>query len=171
MAKTIQLTQDQVAIVDDDDFDWLSEFTWYADWVPCIQGFYASRQVRTGLERPKQRQFRMHQAIWLRYNGPVPKGFTIDHADRVTLNDRLSNLRLATRSQQRLNQGLSSRNTSGYRGVCWYPKYGKWVARIRVDGKNIHLGYFTDLIEGAHAYDAAARIHLDLDFAQLNFPR
>jgi hypothetical protein len=111
----------------------------------------------------------MHNVIWEHHNGPTPDGFTVDHADRNSLNNQLSNLRLATRSQQGHNQRLRSTNTSGYRGVTWDKQMGKWQARIMVNGKRIHLGFYADPKEAALAYDAAAKIHYG-EFAVLNFP-
>lgn len=163
----IPLTQGQVATVDDEDFEWLSESRWHALWAPNSQSFYARRVVKVGLTWDTRLTIRMHQAVWERHNGPIPDGLTIDHADRDTLNDRLSNLRLATRSQQKQNQGRYRNNTSGYRGV--HKHAGKWQARIPVDGTRISLGHFPTPVEAARAYDAAAKIHFDPDFVQLNF--
>ena len=111
----------------------------------------------------------MHQAVWEHHNSPIPKGFTVDHINHDTLNNCLSNLRLATYSQQAQNRRLRSNNISGYRGVYFRKDSGRWRAQISVNGKQIHLGHFNDPIEAAHAYDSAARIHHG-EFAQLNFP-
>lgn len=64
---------------------------------------------------------------------------------------------------------LLTNNTSGYRGVTWNRAGRHWAVSIQKDGRRVHLGKFTDPIEAACAYDAAAReIHGDL--ARLNFP-
>lgn len=166
--KQIPLTQGQITVVDDEDFDWLSRTGWFAS-RHKTQSFYAVRNVG---KSPNQRPLRMQNEIWVHYNGPVPEGFTVDHADRNTLDNRVSNLRLATLSQQAQNKRLlSSANTSGYKGVSRHTQSGKWWARIRVGGKEISLGLYADLIEAARAYDEAARIHFDPAFAQLNFPQ
>ena len=89
--KQIPLTRAQVAIVDDEDYEWLSEHKWYANWAPKTRSFYANRNVPTGLEHPRQRSLRMHNAIWQYHNGPAPEGLTVDHADRDSLNNCLSN--------------------------------------------------------------------------------
>jgi hypothetical protein len=163
MSKVIPLTQGQFAIVSDKDFEWLSQWKWYAAWDSCTKSFYAVREVNG-------RPLRMHNAVWIHRHGTKPRGSQVDHANRITLDNRGSNLRLATRSQQAQNSGMRSSNTSGYRGVTWHCRVGKWEARIGVNGKRIHLGYFDDPADAARAYDAAALIYHDPEFAQLNFP-
>ena len=162
----IPLTQAQVALIEDGDDDWLSDVKWCAQWAPSTQSFIA---VSRG-PRPERLTIRMHRVIWEHHNEPIPDGFTVDHINRDTLDNRLSNLRLATNSQQSQNQGLRSNNTSGYRGVCWDKRIGKWWARIQVDGKRMHLGHYDDPIDAALAYDAAA-IEYFGEFAVLNFPQ
>ena len=164
----IPLTQDQVAIIPDGDCEWLNEMgSWYARWNRCTKSFYAERTVPTGLERPKRRQLPMHQAIWEHHHGPIPDGMTVDHADRNTLNNRLSNLRLATRSQQSQNRRTFENNASGYRGVTWHKQRGKWQANIWLDGKHVSLGLFSDKDDAARAYNRAAKEHYG-EFALLN---
>ena len=167
--KVIPLTQDQVALVDDEDFEWLSESKWHAIWAPKTESFYAAHNIPTGLKRPRQRRLQMHDAIWEHHYDPIPEGFTVDHADRASLNDRRSNLRLATYSQQSRNRRNLSSNTSGYRGVYRHKPSGGWRAQIKVDLKQIYLGTYDDPGDAARAYDAAA-IQRDPEFAQLNFP-
>jgi hypothetical protein len=59
---------------------------------------------------------------------------------------------------------------SKYRGVSWNKRCNKWLARIKHDGKLLHLGYFEDEAEAARAYDRAAKVHKEAGRAQLNFP-
>jgi hypothetical protein len=61
-----------------------------------------------------------------------------------------------------------SRQSSKYRGVCWFERNNKWQTQIRYDGKQHHLGCFEDEEEAARAYDKAARAHHG-EKAQLNF--
>lgn len=137
-------------------------FPWYAAWSRKIQSFYAQRNDE------QHRTLLMHNAIWIFHHGPIATGLTVDHADRQTLDNRISGLRLATRSQQTQNRGLNSNNTSGYRGVS--RNHRNWQAKIGIGYKRIPLGTFPTPEEAAHAYDAAAVIYFDPAFVQLNFP-
>lgn len=80
----------------------------------------------------------------------------IDHINGVKTDNRLSNLRLASRSQNMANTGLRSTNKSGVKGVCWDKQSGRWDARIWKDGVAHRIGYFDDLDQAKVAYDAAA---------------
>jgi hypothetical protein len=168
MSPSIAMTQGQTTLVDAADVDWLSEFSWQARWDRHSLRFRVSRTAAPDADHPKRWTIWMHRAIWERAHGPIPEGYTVDHADRDTLNNRRSNLRLATSSQQMQNRGTFRSNTSGYRGVSWHRRVGKWQARIRIDGRLIGLGYYTEPEAAARAYDAASAIHHDPDFAQQN---
>jgi hypothetical protein len=92
--------------------------------------------------------YREHVLIWFMIHGEwLPR--RIDHEDRNRSNNRLGNMRKATESQQRQNTALRSDNTSGARGV--HSQAGKFVARIRLAGKEEYLGRFTSLGEAAEA--------------------
>src|SRR5690606_21975431 len=96
-----------------------------------------------------------------------PEGMEVDHIDRDGLNNRRSNLRLATHHQNAYN-AQKRKSRSGFRGVTWYAPYQKWVAVIMHQGKKHYLGYFDDPADGGRAYDEAAR-KLHGEFATLNF--
>jgi hypothetical protein len=93
---------------------------------------------------------------------------TVDHKDRNVLNNQFENLRPADRNQQNWNHGMRKDNRTGYVGVKSQDMYGKHIVTIDHFGINIYIGYFTDPIEGARAYDKVAR-RLRGDFAFLNF--
>lgn len=93
----------------------------------------------------------------------------IDHKDRNKSNNRFSNLREATNSQNITNR-ISVSNTSGYRGVVWVEQHKKWKATLKAGRKVYNLGYFDDPIEAAHRYDRAAKEHQG-EFAIFNFPK
>ena len=164
--REIPLTQGQVALVDDEDYEWLSQWKW------CSTNngngnIYAIRHLSGKYPLPKQITLKMHVAIWEHHNDPVPEGYTVDHIDRNELNDQRLNLRLATRTQQMQNQGVRKNNTSGYIGVSKLGK--KYSAHIRANNVKIFLGSFTDPAEAARVRDAAAIEHYG-EFAVLNFP-
>ena len=145
--KQIPLTQGQVTTIDDVDAD-RAVFNWHAH----REGktFYAIRMAR----KPDGSRIavRLHQEIAERM-GIVGSP---DHIDRNGLNNCRSNLRPDPKRRNNANQGIRSDNTSGYKGVTWHKRGGKWQAQIQVNGKRRHLGLFVDEIEAAKAYDRAA---------------
>jgi len=93
----------------------------------------------------------------------------VDHIDRNSFNNILSNLRWATQSLNRHNSKLPSSNTTGFRGVSFHVKNQKWVARIRHNKMYYNLGSFNSAVEAARAYDTKA-VELYGNDAMLNFP-
>lgn len=100
-----------------------------------------------------------HRIAWLHVHGDWPDG-DLDHINQIKTDNRIANLRVATRSQNEQNKSLRADNTSGYRGVCWSKKECRWKARIQLDGKRQSLGLF-DTPEAAYAVylEAAAKLH------------
>lgn len=95
-----------------------------------------------------------HRLIWLMVTGIWPGG-DLDHADGQRANNRWSNLREVTRSQNNANSRLRKSNAAGVKGV--YLVRGKrWRASIRIGGRGHHLGYFATKEAAAEAYAAAA---------------
>lgn len=89
---------------------------------------------------------------------PNPEGKPeVDHIDGDKLNNDLSNLRWATRSENQRNRGKQSNNTSEFKGVSFHKRSGKWQAYIKVDGKRKHLGLFHTKEEAAAVYEEAAK--------------
>lgn len=97
-----------------------------------------------------------------------PQQFTVDHINRDPTDNSVGNLRLADRSNQKLNQDLSVKNTSGVRGVSKCKQTKKWRARIQFKGKTKYLGNYICLKEAAAAYNEEARIMHCEEFSQLN---
>ena len=170
--KTINLTKGQVALVDDDDYDWLMQWKWMAN---LSKGdFYAIRAVTLGhykvqtlIGLPRQKILRMHRIIM-----NAPEGFEVDHKDRNTLNNQRKNLKICTHGENQLNQRNWGR--SKFRGVNLAPSkhngkiHPRLTAQINIIGKIIHLGCFKTEEDAARKYDEAAKnIHGDL--ANLNF--
>jgi hypothetical protein len=73
--------------------------------------------------------------------------FTVDHIDRNKLNNKRSNFRLVTASQNRMNKKLQSNNTSGVSGVSWDKRYSKWRVRVKVKSKEIQIGTYITIEE------------------------
>jgi len=93
------------------------------------------------------RHLKVHRVIWLWMTGEWPQ-HEIDHDDGNGLNNSWPNLKAATHAQNSKNQRKSIKNTSGHTGVYFHPPSGKWRAGIRVKGKYLSLGYYSDK-EGA----------------------
>ena len=92
----------------------------------------------------------------------------VDHKDRNTKNNSLSNLRWVTRQQNNMNKTKSKSNSSSlYKGVCWRKQNKKWQSYIKFNGKTIYLGYFNNEIEAAQMYNEKATKHFG-EFASIN---
>jgi len=97
-----------------------------------------------------------HRYAWERANGPIPEGMHVDHKCHTPACCNIDHLRLATSAENSRNKsGAYANNTSGYRGVSWSKKAGKWQAQTMLDGKNRYLGYFADVEEAADVVRAA----------------
>jgi HNH endonuclease/AP2 domain len=107
----------------------------------------------------------LHRVIYEYYHGSIPKGFEIDHINQDKLDNRLENLRLATRSQNSQNKSKQKNNTSGFKGAYWHKENKKWNAAITVNNKLIHLGFF-ETPELAHETYKQAAIELHGEFAK-----
>lgn len=162
--KEIPLTRGQVAIVDAADYEWLSQFKWYA---VAPNGkhkdgkFYAVRHVFR--DDGKRTLLKMHREIL----GAEP-GVDVDHVDGNTLNNQRDNLRLCNRQQNTFNSRGQKNSVSKYKGVSWHKHTRKWFAQIGVNGKNIFLGYYDTPEEAARARDTAS-LKYQGEFAYLNF--
>ena len=75
----------------------------------------------------------------------------IDHVDNNRLNNNVENLRFASHSENGMNQKISSKNTSGFKGISFNKKNNKWMACIRINGKNKNLGYFEKIEDAINA--------------------
>lgn len=149
----IELTNGGVAIVDDADHEFLSQWSWYARKGSGQTTWYA---VSTGPEK-----LLMHRVILL----PSPSR-EVDHINHDGLDNRRCNLRsCSTAENQHNNRPI--KGSSKFKGVD--RRGDRWRARIRVHGSPIYIGVFRSEELAAAAYDEAARLHFG-DFACLNFP-
>lgn len=110
--------------------------------------------------------YKAHRLAWKLMTGEEPPAL-IDHCDGISTNNAWSNLRAASASQNGANSQKRKIGSSQYKGVS--PKKRKWAARITVNRRTIHIGYFATEEDAARAYDAAA-IAVHGEFAALNFP-
>jgi hypothetical protein len=126
---------------------------------------YVYTTVYLGMQdgKPKLQTVYLHRKLM-----DAGKGQTVDHINGDPLDNRRENLRLATRSEQNMNRGLSSNNTSGFKGICYLKRDRKWWAYIHVNRKRTSLGYFDTPEEAARAYDRAA-VQMHGEFALLNY--
>jgi hypothetical protein len=159
--KQILLTQGKFAMVDDEDFDCLSQFKWSAS---KDNGTYYA--LSTELDGCKRKRVIMHRFILglKRHDGIIT-----DHIDGNGLNNTRANLRTCTYRQNQFNrkaQGITSR----YKGVSYESKRMKWVAHGRINGRSTNLGRYNLEIAAALRYDEFARKYHG-EFAKLNFPR
>lgn len=102
-------------------------------------------------------RYKMHRLAWLYVYGEYPSEY-IDHINGNKTDNRICNLREATNQQNQYNVGLSTQNTSGYKGVYLHKPTGKWRARIRIDKKQKDLGSFSTPQEAYSAYAHMASI-------------
>lgn len=140
-------------------------FTWRVSSGKASAGSVAGRSlpsghIQIGLDG---RRYYAHRLAWLYVYGNWPSA-EIDHVNRSPADNRLSNLREATRQENGAKRSIFSNNTSGVKGVYWEMASGKWHARIRVSRELRSLGRFASLDEAAAAYAAAARQYFG-DFA------
>ena len=161
--KTIQLLgvdgAGRVALVDDGDYDLVSQYRWFPYYRPHNRTLYA--QCHNIRWQGKTRSFLMHQIItgWAR----------TDHKDHDGLNNQRSNLRPVTVSQNGANMQSHRDSTSSFKGVSWNSARQTWRASIQYQYRRRELGSFTSEEAAARAYDSAAREMMG-EWAHLNFP-
>jgi hypothetical protein len=120
--KTIQLTKGQVALVDDEDYEWLMQWKWHAQWSAATKSFY-------GKGKEKGKCILMHRKVM-----NTPERMDCDHRNHNTLDNQKSNLRNVTRSQNMMNQNRARKdNRLGILGVQKH--FGGFRAYIYIDGK------------------------------------
>lgn len=149
----------RVALVDVDDYETVRQHNWHAKEDPS-SGFYAATNVPVHEDGSyRQRTLRMHRLL--------SDHEVVDHANNNGLDNRRGNLRDGADGKNAKNRRPNRRGSSGYRGVCWFARAGKWQAYIMCDKKRFYLGYFEDKEEAALAYDAKA-VELYGEYACLN---
>ncbi len=112
-----------------------------------------------------KRWLALHRAIYVWHHGHLPE--QVDHINRDKLDNRIENLRPASRAQNSQNRDKYKNSLSKYKGVC--PWKSRFSAYIRVNKKQIHLGLFDSAKDAARVYDGAALKYFG-EYARLNFP-
>lgn len=159
--KEIPLKYGKITLIDDVDFEKVSNFRWYAS--NHHPRSYACSSTYNP-ENQKSIHFYMHRIIM-----NAKRGEQVDHINGDGLDNRRSNLRLCSNQQNRFNMRPRPGYSSKYKGVYVEKKTRKWVAQIRLNDKTTYLGAFAKEIDAALTYDNAAKKHYG-GFAHTNFP-
>lgn len=162
--KLIPLTRGQYAIVYESRYEELARFNWSAYFSKTAGSYYAYRNCRD-YERIDGKDFmvQMHRQILGLGYGDKRQG---DHQNRLTMDNRDANLRVADRARNQQNSKRRSKNKSGFKGVCWIPWKRQYAATIKYQKKQIWLGYRHDPAEAYKLYVEAAK-RLFGEFARL----
>jgi hypothetical protein len=143
--KKINLSQGKIAIVDDEDFEWLNQWKWH------FAHGYAVRHypVRENRKRPL---IQMQNVIM-----NTPKGMETDHINHNRLDNQRHNLRICNHGQNSLNRKVYKSNTSGHKGVIWYKDRKRWGVQINFRNERIHLGFYKDMNEAINIRNNKAK--------------
>ena len=146
------------ATVDLDDFNRYAELRqeWYCFYAKNTKSYYAVRTTTVNGKKGKQL---MHRLI-----AGVIKGEVVDHENHDTLDNRRQNLRICTHQKNLQNKKTHIRP---HKGVSWRSREGKYQARIKTNGKETSLGYYSTIQDAIEAYNAGAK-KLFGEFANLN---
>lgn len=144
-------------LVDDDMYETLSPFTW----IIHNRGRVTKRLYAIRFDE-NQKYTQMHHDVVGKKKGKV-----VDHINGNSLDNRRENLRHCTQQENCLNKAISSKNTSGVKGVYWEKSRKKWVARIFLQGKQTFIGRFDRLENAKKAYNKEAK-KLHKEFSKLN---
>ena len=151
MVREIQLSQGQVALVDDEDYERLSQCKWWAQYDKKGDRFYA----RCHILGTKNAIRRMHRVVC-----NAPPEMVVDHINGDGLDNRRANLRVCTQAENVRNAKPRKGATSRFKGVSWHKTTRKWQARITSGGTLIHLGLFTTEEKAHDAYcNASEKYH------------
>lgn len=129
---------------------------WNGKWAGRQAGTPSGRNIQLQVNR---RRYVAHRIAWCIVYGEFPADM-IDHANGDWRDNRIANLRIASRSQNAANSRLPMTNTSGLKGVCWIKRARRWRAQISHNKVHYNIGDFISREEAYKAYcDAALRIY------------
>lgn len=113
----------------------------------------------------KAKKYSAHRLVWLYVYGKFPS-MDIDHKNGIRNDNRLCNLREASSSQNSMNYGVPSNNTTGFKGVSFFKRTGRWKASAKLNGHPYHLGYFSSPELASAAYEIfTAEHHKEFKFS------
>lgn len=147
---TIKTTDNHDVKVDDKWYPLLSQFTWTT--ILSKNGSGKRYAQKTMYLFGKYVHILMHRVIT-----SSPRAYQVDHINGDPLDNRESNLRVVTRSQNKMNSIIPVNNSSGTKGVNWHKRAKKWAAYITADYKRIHLGYFISREDARKAREDAEK--------------
>lgn len=124
--------------------------TWWRTRYAGKEAFIVEDSLGYRLGKVDDLLLRAHRVIWAMHHGEWPKN-EIDHINGNPSDNRIANLRAATRSENEHNKSMRANNTSGVSGVTWDKRRGKWRTQVKTRGRYIHVGYFDDIQEAAQA--------------------
>jgi hypothetical protein len=163
--KLLPLTKNKFALVDDDDYYWLSQWNWFA--VEIKNTWYARRSRKKGVLRSNEKyEIYLHRIV-MRCN-ELDNTLVIDHLDKNGLNNQKENLRLCTKSENNKHTSSHKNSSSQYLGVSYDKNRNKWTASLMNNGVRILFKRYNTEIEAAQAYDITAKTQFGV-YANLNF--
>jgi hypothetical protein len=134
--------------IDNEDAERIMAYSWWVSSAPEIDGHVLCFSTKVGRKIIKLHRFIMGD----------PVGYIVDHRDGNRLDNRKQNLRICRLGDNNRNLGIICRNTSGYKGVSFCKKCGKYRAYIHLaSGHQKHLGFFDTAEEAALVYEQKAR--------------
>lgn len=146
MTKKLMLSNKSVALVDNEDFEKVSMYSWYLH-----KGGYAARNGT----RPGE----PHTIFLHHFVTSTGYKYVVDHINGNRLDNRKENLRIVTQQQNCFNRPPNkNKSSSKYKGVYWSKQKNLWLALIKINGKSRHLGYFNTEINAAIAYNENAKV-------------
>ena len=161
LIRSIPLTRGHFAVVDEEDYERLAQFKWNSN------RHYARRHGRA--PDGSRRYILMHREI---LGLTSADKVDVDHINGSGFDNRKCNLRICSRTEHSHNNMKNDRTCSShFKGVSWNKFAKKWCAKIKpsADSKRMHLGYFTDELAAARAYDDAVRRYHG-SFGRVNLP-